>query len=398
MKKILLAILDGVGDRPSLALENKTPLEAAKTPNLDILVKNSACGLMNSIGKGIIPESDNAHLSIFGYPLDKYYAGRGPLEAAGLEMEMKPGDIAFRVNFATVDFSGLITDRRAGRINSVKLFVEKLNGIEIDGIKFLLKAGTSHRACLIMKGMGLSSNISSNDPHKTSVKPFEVKAENRDKKAIFTAAVLNKFLINANRILDELSINKKREKEGKPKANYLLLRGAGIYKKIPAFKEKYGLRACCIAGGGLYKGVARAVGMKILKVDGATGTLETDLGAKINAAIKALKKYDFVFIHIKGTDILGHDGKCKEKKEFIEKIDHAFKPIINLKNTVIAITGDHSTPCALKDHSADPTPLLIFGRMKDKLNHFSEKDCANGSIGTILGLDLMPKLLKIAKD
>ncbi|MEK6972790.1 MAG: 2,3-bisphosphoglycerate-independent phosphoglycerate mutase [archaeon] len=398
MKKILLVILDGVGDRPSPVLGNKTPLEAAKTPNMDILAKNSACGLMNSVGKGVIPESDNAHLSIFGYPLDKYYTGRGPLEAAGLEMKMKPEDVAFRVNFATVDSSGLITDRRAGRIKSVKLFVEKLNGIEIDGIRFILKAGTSHRACLIMRGKGLCSNISSNDPHKTAVKPFEIKAENKDKEAIFTATILNKFLIMASKILDESSLNKKREKEGKPKANYLLLRGAGTYKKIPSFKERYGLRACCIAGGGLYKGVAKSVGMKVLNVKGATGTLETDLGAKINAAIKALKKYDFVFAHIKGADILGHDGKCIEKKKFIEKIDNSFKKIINLKNTVIAITGDHSTPCTLKDHSADPTPLLIFGGIKDKVNHFSERDCLNGSIGMILGLDLMPKLLKIAKD
>jgi len=391
-------ILDGVGDRPSKCLENRTPLGAARIPNIDSLIKNSLCGLMDSVGKGIKPESDNAHLSIFDYNLKKYYTGRGPLEASGLEMKMNHGDIAFRANFATIDDSGIIKDRRTGRIESVKPFVNKLNGMKIDGIKFLLKAGTSHRACLIMRGKGLGSKISDNDPHKTGVKPILIKALNSGKEAKFTADVLNKFLEKANHILDEMKLNKERNKQGKLKANYLLVRGAGIYKKIPTFKEKYKLNACWIAGGGLYKGVARATGMKILKVKGATGTLETDINAKINAAINAFKKYNFVFVHIKGTDILGHDGKCKEKMEFIEKIDSKLKPIIKLKNTVIVITGDHSTPCRIKDHSADPVPLMIFCNKNDQIKHFSEKDCGAGSLGRILGTDLMPILLKLAKN
>lgn len=393
-KKILFIVCDGMGDLPEKELAGKTPLEAAFKPNMNALARGGKTGLMYVVEKGLKPESDSAHLSLFGYDLKKWYIGRGPFEAAGLGIKLKKGDVAFRTNFATVNEEGDVVDRRAGRIEDVTALTKKLDGIKINGITFLLKAGISHRAVLVMRGNRLSANVSSNDPHKENERMLAVKPLENETKAIFTAKVLDEFLEKAHKILDNHSLNLKRKKEGKLPADYLLVRGAGMFRKIPSFKEMYKLNACCIAGGSLYNGIALSAGMKVLKVKGATGTLKTNLKAKFSAATKALKKFDFVFLHIKGTDLSGHDGKCLEKKAFIEKIDKEMKTIVGLKDAIIVITSDHCTPCSVKDHSADAVPLLIFGKGKDIVTEFSEKACEKGSLGLILGKQLMKEILK----
>ncbi len=396
-KNVLLIICDGLGDRPCKQLGFKTPLEAAKKPNLNALAKKGACGLMYPLGPGIRAGSDTAHLNILGYNMKRYYQGRGPLEALGIKVQLKQGDVAFRANVATVDKEGIIVDRRAGRIDDASELAKALDGMEIKGVKFIVKPGTAHRLAIVMRGKGLSANISDSDPHKTGVRPLAVRALDDSKEARFSASVLNEFLKKAHSVLSAHPLNKERKKKGLPEANIVLVRGAGMFKPVQSFEERFGMKACCIAGAGLYKGIARFLGMDVLEVKGATGKANTDIKAKVNAAIKALQTYDFVFLHIKGCDIFGHDGDASGKKKFIERIDSALKPLLKLKDTLIVITADHSTPCCMKDHSGDAVPVLIAGPSvrSDSVSKFEERSCINGYYRFNSGLELMNEILNL---
>ena len=398
--KTLLIIIDGLGDRPIKKLGNKTPLEAAETPNLDWLIKNGICGLIVPFrfSKEKIPTSEGAHIALFGY--QKYFLGRGPYEIVGIKMEMKKGDVAFRVNFATVDSNLRVIDRRAGRIDNTKSLIKSLSGITIDGVKFLIKKSCGHRAGLIMRGKDLSAKISDGDPEKNGVKPKKIIPLNKSRQAKFTADVLNKFLERTYQILKNHPLNKRRKKQGKFPANFLLVRGAGKFKETPSFKKRYGLKSACIAGGGLYKGVAKVLGMDLIKIKGATGFADTNLKGKLSTAKRALKRYNFVFCHIKATDTFSHDGDFQGKKKFIEKIDRELKSFLGIKNTLLVVTADHSTPCELKNHSADPIPLLMYENKikRDQIEKFSEKACKKGKLGKIKQINLMKKILKFAKN
>lgn len=399
-KKIVLIICDGLGDLPVKELVNKTPLEAAKTPNLDKLARQGICGTMLARGDKIYPESHTAHLGLFGYDPKVYGIGRGPFEAAGIAMKLQPGDICFRANMGTVDDNLVIIDRRAGRIDDTSEFANLFNKTKINNITFILKKATGYRIGLVMRGKNLSANITDGDPHKTGEKVLSIKPKDETKTAALTAKTLNEFLKISHEKLKKLPSNIKREKENKLVANYFLVRGAGVYPKIPGFKKKYGLKAACIAGAGLYKGIGKILGMKVIEAKGATGKPDTNLKAKIGALKKYYQNFDFFYVHFKSTDSFGEDGNWIGKKEFIEKkIDPALKPLFKLKNVLIAVTADHSTPCKLKDHSIDPVPLLIWskGIKADKTNYFNEKECKKGSLGLISGLDLMPKLLALCK-
>ncbi len=397
--KIMLVVCDGMGDLPCRELAGKTPLEAAKTPNLDRLAAEGITGIMDVLGKGLTPSSDRGHLALFGYDFKKIRVGRGPIEALGIKMNLKHGDVAFRGNLGTVDRERRILDRRAGRIKNAVKLAKALNGMRIQGIQFLVKAGTSHRVAIVMRGPGLSEKVSDSDPHEEGKKALKVKATDRSGKAEFTASVLNEFLEKAHSILSKHPLNAERKRRGLPEANFVLTRGAGAMKKVRSFREKYGLNACCIAGGGLYKGVAALVGMKVIDVRGATGTPQTNIKGKISRAVKELKgKHDFVFVHIKGTDVFGHDGDAPAKKRFIERIDAELKPLLALEDAIVIVTADHSTPCSKKDHSSDPVPLLLWGKgiKADSVQRFGERECGKGSIGRIRGIELMGKVLSIA--
>lgn len=391
--KHFLIIIDGLGDLPIPRLGNKTPLEAAQTPNMDRLAKNGATGLISVLGQGIRPNSDEAHLTLFGYQLPEDYPGRGPIEAAGLGIKLQKGDIAIRGNLASVDKELKVIDRRAGRIKNSRPFVDKLDGIEIEGIKFLVKPGTGHRLVVVMRGPGLSDQISNSDVHYATegqvVKDWEgkkvntIKPLNNTPEAQFTALVLEKFLKKAHQLMSKNPLNQKR----KLKANYILTRGPGYFKSLQSFTKKWEIsKAVCIAGAGLYKGLGALAGMEIVNVPGATGQPDTNLKNKIAAAKESLKTNDFVFLHIKATDIFGENGDPEGKKSFIEKIDQAIDNLEVLKAS-IAITADHSTPCSLKDHSADPVPLLINGPgvKADQVEKFAESSTKNGSLGLIEG-------------
>lgn len=383
--------MDGLGDRPIPELGNLTPLEAAKTPNMDLLAKKGATGFTYVAGLGLTPGSDVGHLSLFGYDYHKYYSGRGPIEAVGLGVKLGEGDVAFRGNFAT-EKDGTIIDRRAGRLADSGPFAAALTGMKIEDISIEVKAGTAHRAAVVFRGPGLSPNIGPTDPHGPGTahtsEPLDGTPE-----AIKTARILNAFHARASEILAALPENAERIKNNKLPANLLLVRGAGLYTHIPQFQDKYGMTCSCVAGGGLYKGVGSLLGMEVLEVAGATGKLDTDLNAKVRAVMAELDRgVEFVFMHAKGTDICSHDGDAQGKKAFIERVDEAIAPLLSvLDHVLVVVTGDHSTPCALKDHSGDAVPILFAGEgvRNDDVERFGERACVHGAFPSLLGLDIM---------
>ena len=383
--KILLIIIDGLGDRPIPQLGNKTPLEVAKTPNLDFLAKRGICGLIEPYLMNERPKSDICHLALFGYDPKIYYLGRGPYEAAGIGIKLREGDVALRVNFATVDENLKVIDRRAGRIEKTQPLIKALSRVKIKGAKLLLKKSYGHRAVLVLRGKNISPTIPDNDPQKVGERVRK------------TAKILDEFLDKAHQILENHPLNKKRIKNGLLPANYLLVRGAGQFRETPSFNKRYGFSSCCIAGGGLYKGIAKILGMDLIKVEGATGFANTNLKGKILSAKDALKKYDFIFLHIKAADSLAEDGNFRGKRDFIEKIDKNLKPLLSLKNVLIVVTADHSTCCGLKRHCSEPIPLLIYGQGQDSVKEFSERACKEGKLGKIKQLDLMKKILALYK-
>jgi len=390
--KILLIIIDGLGDEPIPELGNKTPLEVAKTPNLDFLAKNGLCGAIVPWREDEkLPTSEDTHLAIFGYDPKKSNPGRGVLEALGAGLKIEKDDICFRSNFATVDEDLKIIDRRAERIERTEGLISALNKIKIKGAKIFLKKAFGHRFVLVLRGKNLSPKVSSNDPKKVGLPVLKIFGSSK------TCKILNEFLERARFVLKNHPENKKRILSGKLPANYILLRGAGKLKKIKSFKEKYKLEAGFIAGGTLYKGIAKYLGMKEIKVKGANGMVNTNLKGKISAAKKAFKKYDFIFLHIKAADNLAEDGNFLEKKKFIEKIDENLKPILSLKETLIVVTGDHPTSSLKKSHWVGKNPVLIFGNGKDKVEKFSENECKKGSLRIFPQLSLMTKVFHIDK-
>ncbi|MBI5765624.1 2,3-bisphosphoglycerate-independent phosphoglycerate mutase, partial [Candidatus Falkowbacteria bacterium] len=306
MTKVFFVICDGLPDRPIKELGNKTPLEAANTPNLDKIAVDGISGMMHTINIGVRPGSDTAHLSIFGYDPYVYYAGRGPYECAGIGMEVLKGDVAFRANAGTINENGILIDRRAGRIESTKPIVDFLGEIEIEGVKFIMKESLGHRLGLIMRGKNLSANISDQDPHITGSAPHIVKPTDETAEAKFTADILNKFNDLVIEKLKNFSLNEQRRGQGKLPANIILFRGAGsIPDRLLSFKEKYNLNTAFVAGAPMYRGMAKILGMDIIDFDdgsGVTGLSDSNLEFKINKAIEIAKNYDFVFVHIKAAD------------------------------------------------------------------------------------------------
>lgn len=386
MKAILL-IIDGLGDLPA----PKTPLQAAKTPNLDNLAKKGTTGMLSPIAKYIVPGSDTSHLQLLGYDPAFFYRGRGPFEALGLGIDLKEGDIAFRANFATVK-GGIVADRRAGRIDTESASkLSKNLSMKIDGVEIIFKNSVEHRGALVLRGDGLSSAVSETDPHaKEPV--FACEPLDETPEAARTARIVNKFTKAAMERLGNAPENSKR----KLPANAVLLRGAGHYEPAPSFYDRYGMHGICVAGGALYKGVAAYLKMDIALVPGATGDKHTDLKAKANAVAQALSNdYDFAFMHVKGCDSAGHDGDFKTKVSMLEKLDKVI-PILEKTGAAIIVTGDHSTPVSLKRHTGHEVPILVYGGERpDPVKKFDEISCMAGGLGHIKGRNIIPLILNI---
>lgn len=385
-KKAILLIIDGLGDLPT----PKTPLQAARKPNMDRLAKLGITGMMCSIKRFLVPGSDVSHLNILGYDPTFFYRGRGPLEALGLGMDIREGDVAFRANFASIK-DGLVTDRRAGRVDTkTAATLAPLLSMKIDDVEAIFKSSVEHRGALILRGKGLSSNITETDPHALGPLPSCLPTDNSPE-AQKTADIVNRFTKLALERLSAAPANQGR----KTPANAILLRGAGHYEKVPSFYERFGLNAVCIAGGALYRGVARLMGMDIILAPGATGDKNTDVVSKANAAAKAIKQYDMVFMHVKACDSFGHDGDFDGKKGMIERIDAAI-PILEETGAIIIITADHSTPVSLKAHSGHEVPILVYrGERYDDVKKFDEISCAKGGLGHVRGKDIIPLILNV---
>lgn len=391
-----------MADRPLKELGWKTPLEVARKPSMNHLASVGVCGIMDIIAPGIPPGSDTATLALLGYDAIKVYSGRGAFEALGWGMEVLDGDVCFRCNFATVDEKFNVLDRRAGRIadaDAAKL-AESLKAAELSdpSVKFLFANTVQHRGVLVLRGSKLSSAIGDSDPGTVGEKVLEIKPLDESLEAKFTAGILNELMQKFHEVLKAHPINKERVTRGQPPANIILLRGAGTLPKIKSIREIYGIDAVCVAATTLIRGVCKAAGMRLLDVKGATGTVQTDYMAKAKAAVKALEKSDFVLLHVKAPDVASHDGNAKQKVEVIEKIDRMLAYILNkvdLGETYVALTADHTTSCVTGNHEGDPVPLAIMGPYVrgDDVEEFGERTCAKGGLGRLKGKDLMPILM-----
>ena len=395
---MLLIVCDGLSDRPVKEFDGRTPLQAARKPAMDALARNGINGTMDVIAPGVVPGSDTAHLALFGYDPYKTYAGRGPIEAAGVGIQVSPGDVAFRCNFATVDKSLRIIDRRAGRIRSgTHELAKALDGMKLGDITVVFREGSEHRAVLVLKGQGLDHRVSDVDPH-TEGKLHKSKPAVPDARR--TADVVNAFVSRSIEILNAHPVNKERIKNGLPPANVVLPRGAGSISSLVPMTEKYGLSCAAVVGVTLVKGICRLVGMEVPDVHGATGGLDTDYRSKALATLEQLKTHDFVFVNVKAGDVAGHDGDYRLKVSVVEGIDMMLGTILRevRDDVVIALTCDHSTPVSVKEHSADPVPLTISGGggRVDGVREFDEISVASGALGRIRGTDLMPIMLGMA--
>lgn len=394
--KAVLLIADGLGDRPIKELGNKTPLEAAVKPNLDRVAAEGECGLMDPIAPGVRAGSDTSHLAILGYDPYKYYTGRGPFEAAGIGMDVKKGDIAFRCNFSTVDDNMIITDRRAGRIDSgTDQLAAAINGMKLSsGVEVIFKESVAHRGALILRAPGLSADITDTDPHHEGAAVMTSEpCDPNDAAAANTAQAVNEFVKKSYEILKDHPVNKDRIAKGLKPANIILPRGGGIGPSMESFECEHGLKASCVAETGLINGVARYVGMDITEVPGATGGLDSNVMNIGKAIVEQLKDHDFVLCNVKGADLGGHDGNCQAKLDVIKKLDEMVGYLLeNLpESTFLVITADHSTPCAVMDHSGDPVAIVFWGEgvRTDKCDKFDERSVTAGGLGRIRGIDVM---------
>ena len=386
--KILLVVLDGLGDIPSI--DGKTPLEAAKTPNLDKLSKNSALGMHIPVMPGITPGSGPGHLSIFGYNPIKYKIGRGILEALGVGLEVTENDICIRANYAKVeekDGKLIVNDRRAGRLSTEenKKLTEKITKEieEINGVKIFMKSGIEYRLAILLRFNEKVNedmcDILETDPQNEGKEV--ISPEPLNEKAKIVSEILKEFLLRVREII-------KNEK-----GNYLLLRGYSTPPIIPNFSEIYKLKSLSIATYPMYKGLTKLIGMETVKVDGFS------IKDEIDVLRKNYKNFDFIYLHIKKTDSYGEDGDFMNKLKVIEEFDSYLPEILSLNFDVLCITGDHSTPTIMKSHSFHPVPLLIHSPFvfKGLSERFTEKECLKGELGTIKGEDIISFLLAHSK-
>jgi len=424
--KLIYIAIDGMGDLPMAELGNKTPLEAANTPNLDFLAKNGKTGLMYTVRKGVAPESDVAVISLLGYDPFKYSTGRGVIEAVGAGLNMKDGDLALRCNFATLGKGKEIIDRRVKRSLTTEeaamlgAAVNEKITLESCPATFEFRSTLGHRAVLLFKGKAhcLSGKITNSDPAYSYVngigeatpdaemvlkrsEPLEDTEEARN-----AANLVNEFIEKTHEVWEDHPINKKRVAEGKLKANCVLTRDAG--SQLPKFfniNERYNVKFAALADMHAESGIAQLAGMETTLLPSPSGDLEKDCTLRVKKLLDILPSYDCFYIHLKGPDEPGHDGNCNLKTKVIAAIDKYFFGLllkeISLKDHIFCVTCDHATPCFLKVHSDTPVPLLISGgKVNDeKVGNFSERNCGNGSLGILeRGCELMPKLMELLKE
>ncbi|MCI4350944.1 MAG: alkaline phosphatase family protein [Thermoplasmata archaeon] len=422
-----LIILDGLGDRPHPDTGGLSPVEAASTPNLDRLVAEGRRGRVMLIGPGTAPESDAGVLALLGYDPEQDSPGRGVLEALGVGIPLGHGDVALRMNFATLDSTGAILDSRVGRglatEESARLArrVTEANLLAPEGIRAELRATVGHRGVLWLhptSGGALSPEISNADPFyervgglgrartPTAPRVLPVTPLDDQPSSARTAAAVNAFLDRAAPVLARHDVNAERSRNRRPVANGILLRNAGRLPvpPPPSFRDRYGLSGAAVTEMPVERGIARLLGLEDLYVGPMGADRDAALRERARITREALREHAFVYVHLKGPDEPGHDGNAPAKKGIIEDLDRSFfGPFLeglDWGTTRVAVTADHATPCILKAHADDPVPLLLAGFGPEPAAtraggaaKFSERLCASGSLGLQPARMLLPRLL-----
>jgi 2,3-bisphosphoglycerate-independent phosphoglycerate mutase len=378
--KIVLFSLDGLGGLPHPE-SGRSELETAHLPHFHALAARAACGLLRHVGPGITPGSGPGHLGLFGYDPLTYRVGRGVLEALGIEFELQPGDVAARGNFCTVDEAGRITDRRAGRISTdtCTRLTERLRSIRLPGAELFVEPVKEHRFVLVLRGAGLGGRVTETDPQTAGQLPLP--ARGLDGPSARTAELVNRFVDEARRRLADAA-----------PANMVLLRGFDRLPELPRFPEVYRLRAAAIATYPMYRGLARLVGMEVLK----TGTT---LAHQVATLREHWDAYDFFFLHYKDPDKAGEDGDFAAKVAALERADEVVPALEALGPDVLVVTGDHATPAVLAGHGWQPVPVLLWSRYTggDPVTAFTERACLGGSLGLLPAHHLMPLVMAHAR-
>jgi 2,3-bisphosphoglycerate-independent phosphoglycerate mutase len=378
--KIVLLVADGLGGLP-LEPGGKTELESARTPNLDACAREGVCGLSIPVLPGITPGSGPGHLGLFGYDPLEYRIGRGILEALGIHFEVGPRDVAARGNFCTVDASGKITDRRAGRPTTERCqaMCRRLQQIQVPGVEVFVEPVREHRFVVVFRGDDLGDAVNDTDPQQTGHAPLP--AHGADAPSENTARAVNHFVAQAAQVL----------KDQAP-TNMVTLRGLARYPKIETMQEVYGVRPVAIAVYPMYKGLARLVGMEVVDAGGT-------LADQMETLERLWKEYDFFFLHYKYTDSTGEDGNFAAKVEMIERLDAVIPRVRALQPDVLIVTGDHSTPSKLRSHSWHAVPTLLWSPTcrPDPVVEFGESYCLRGGLGQFQAMYLMPLALAHAR-
>jgi 2,3-bisphosphoglycerate-independent phosphoglycerate mutase len=372
--RIVYVVMDGLGGLPR-AETGLTELEQARTPNLDRIAGRAALGLHVPVDHGIAPGSGPGHLALFGYDPVRYNIGRGVLSALGVGFELEHGDIAVRLNFASLDRQGHVADRRAGRPSddeNRRLVAKLRTGVKAPaGVKVFFEPEKEHRAVLVLRGEGLASEITDTDPQATGVPPLRTTAKARG--AERTAEVMQSVIDGALDVLAD-----------EPRANAILARGIDAYQRYPTFQERFHLNGLAIARYPMYSGVARLVGMKTLPAP------ESD-AASVRVLASNFGNYDFHFIHFKSMDSRGEDGDFDAKAKAIEAVDALIPEIEALEADVLIVTGDHSTPSQLRAHSWHPVPILLASKWCRAVRGatFGERSCLSGELGIFPAMRIM---------
>jgi 2,3-bisphosphoglycerate-independent phosphoglycerate mutase len=418
--KLLYVCLDGLGDEPHPDLDDRTPLEAAATPFLDDLAARGRVGLVHTVGPDIAPESDIAVFAILGYDPAEQHPGRGVLEALGSGMEFRDDDLAHRVNFATGE-DGHIVDRRVGRDLSseeARALADEVNRrLELPAAMFELRPTVEHRGALVIRSTEgpLSAEVSNTDPAYAKVGSLGVALERFEDEVAWaeplddseearrSAELTNAFVRESARILDASETNARRRRDGRLPANLILTRDAGDHlPRLTPIRERFGPSWGCFVEMPVERGIAMALGMGEVPAPSPPDP-EERYAAWAAVAAEALDGYDALYVHIKGPDIPAHDGRAEDKRDIIEVIDRAFfgqvLTAIDAGDVILAVTADHATSCLRKAHTADPVPLLVCGPgvQADGVTAFGERSAADGSIGTIRGVDILPRLVSLLR-
>ena len=367
-----MLVVDGFGGLPG-AGTGKSELETADLPNLDALARRSACGLTTPVAPGITPGSGPGHMSLFGYDPVKYLMGRGVLEALGIDVDMKEGDVAARGNLCTVDSAGLLTDRRAGRIPTGESapLVELLSQIEVPDVDVQVYLVHDYRFVLLLRGDGLSDRVSETDPQEIGKAPLE--ATGLAPEASGTAKAVNAFMAAASEILGD-----------RDRANMVLLRGFSRLPKLPDFGDAYSLVPAAVAAYPMYRGLAKLVGMKVLP----TGT---DFADELTTVEEHFDEHDFFFLHYKPADAAGEDGDFEAKVRCLEELDAAIPRLLELGADTLVVAGDHSTPAVIGGHSWHPVPLIVHSKLTEgqSVPELTEKACGTGPLGQLPATSVM---------